>query len=151
MLRESLQKKVSILSDIISMNEEQRSILEDPNASPDEFQTNIDAKDELVNEIVKLDEGFESIFSKVETEIKSHPGEYSGEIRQMQELIREITDFSERVRSQEKINSELAREKFSTIKSQIKKVRQSRTAVNHYYQSMTKANYYDPQFYDSKK
>ena len=151
MLRESLQKKVSLLKDISIRNEEQKAILEDPNATPDEFQSNVDDKDELVQQIVALDEGFESIFKKVEDEISEHRSEYADEIRRMQDLIREITDLSERVRSQERINSDLARAKFSTIKTQVKRVRQSQKAVNNYYNSMVRANYYDPQFFDNKK
>ena len=72
MLRESLQKKVSLLRDIIVRNEEQHDILLDENASPDEFQANIDAKDELVQQIVALDEGFDSIFKKVENELAAN-------------------------------------------------------------------------------
>ena len=151
MLRESLQKKVSLLKDISIRNEEQKAILEDPNATPDEFQSNVDDKDELVQQIVALDEGFDGIFKKVEAEISEHKAEYADEIRRMQELIREITDLSERVRSQEKINSDLARAKFSTIKTQVKKVRQGQKAVNNYYNNMMRANYYDPQFFDNKK
>ena len=151
MLRESLQKKVSLLMDIIIRNEEQRDILLDDNASPDDFQANVDAKDELVQQIVALDDGFESIFKKVERELSVNKELYAGEIRRMQDLIREITDLSERVQAQERANSELARKKFSIIKEQVKKARQSQKAVNNYYRNMMKANYYDPQFYDNKK
>ena len=151
MLRESLQKKVSLLRDIIVRNEEQRDILRDENASPDEFQANIDAKDELVQQIVALDEGFDSIFKKVENELTANKALYADEIRRMQGLIKEITDLSERVRSQERSNSDLARAKFSNIKTRVKKARQGQKAVNNYYQSMMNTSYYDPQFYDSKK
>ena len=151
MLRESLQKKVSLLRDIIIRNEEQRDILRDEGASADDFQANVDAKDELVQQIVALDDGFESIFKKVERELSVSREKYADEIRRMQSLIQEITDLSEKVKSQEKTNADLARVKFSSIKSQVKKVRQSQKAVNNYYRNMMSANYYDPQFYDNKK
>ena len=151
MLRESLQKKVTLLRDIMIRNDEQRDILSDEGSTPDEFQANIDAKDELVQQIVALDEGFESIFKKVERELSVNRERYADEIRRMQELIREITDLSERVRTQEAHNADLARARFSSIKSQVKKVRQSQKAVNNYYRNMMRSSYYDPQFYDSKK
>ena len=151
MLRESLQKKVSLLRDIIIKNEEQKAILEDDKSTPDELQSNIDSKDELVQQIVALDDGFDSIFKKVERELSDDKAVYADEIRRMQGLIREITDLSEKVRSQERINSDLARARFSSIKSRIKQARQSQKAVNNYYNTMMKTNYYDPQFYDSKK
>ncbi len=151
MLRESLQKKVSLLRDIVIKNEEQKAILEDEKSTPDEWQSNIDSKDELVQQIIALDDGFDSIFKKVEQELSDNREAYTDEIHRMQDLIRVITDLSERVRSQEKINADLARARFSSLRSRIKQSRQSQKAVNNYYNNMMKTNYYDPQFFDNKK
>ena len=151
MLRESLQKKASILRDIIILNEEQKTILEDENATPDEFESNVNSKDELVQQIVALDDGFEGIFKKVEREFTINKEAYVDEIHRMQDLIREITDLSERVQAQERVNSNLAREKFSSIRAQVRKVRQGQKAVSNYYNNMMQTNYYDPQFFDNKK
>ena len=68
-LRESLEKKVRILKDIIRRNEEQKDILEDDNAAADEFERNVDEKERLVQQIVDLDTGFEELFKKVEKEL----------------------------------------------------------------------------------
>ena len=51
----------------------------------------------------------------------------------------------------EQQNKELAKAKFSQIRTQTKEIRQSRKAVNSYYQNMMKMNTVDPQFMDSKK
>ena len=150
-LRESLEKKVRVLRDIIHSNEEQRSILEDDNAPADEFERNADEKDALVQQIVELDDGFEELFKKVEEELSSNREKYASEIKRMQDLIREITDLSAKVQSQEKVNYDLAKKKFAGIRNQVKKVRQSQEAVSTYYKNMTKSNYYDPQFFDSNK
>ena len=150
-LRESLEKKVRVLRDIIHSNEEQQSILEDDNAPADEFERNADEKDALVQQIVELDDGFEELFKKVEEELSSNREKYASEIKRMQDLIREITDLSAKVQSQEKVNYDLAKKKFAGIRNQVKKVRQSQEAVSTYYKNMTKSNYYDPQFFDSNK
>ncbi len=150
-LRESLEKKVRVIKDIIHSNEEQRSILEDDNAPADEFEKNADEKDLLVQQIVELDDGFDELFKKVEKELDSNREKYADEIKRMQDLIREITDLSAKVQSQEKLNYDLATKKFAGIRNQVKKVRQSQEAVSTYYRNMNKANYYDPQFFDSNK
>ena len=67
-LRESLEKKVRILKDIIRRNEEQKDILEDKNAAVDVFEKNVSEKDALVQQIVALDEGFDTLFKRVENE-----------------------------------------------------------------------------------
>ncbi len=150
-LRESLEKKVRILKDIIRRNEEQKDILEDDNAAADEFERNVDEKERLVQQIVDLDTGFEELFKKVEKELSVNREKYASEIKRMQDLIREITDLSAKVQSQEKVNRDLATIKFAGIKKQVKKVRQSQKAVSAYYTNMSRANYYDPQFFDSNK
>ena len=67
------------------------------------------------------------------------------------EMIREITQRSSNLQVLEKQNSELAKAKFSQIRTQTKEIRQSRKVVNSYYQNMMKMNTVDPQFMDRKK
>lgn len=147
-LRESLEKKVRILKDIIRRNEEQKDILEDKNAAVDVFEKNVSEKDALVQQIVALDEGFDTLFKRVENEMQSNRAQYASEIKRMQDLIRQITDLSSKIQIQEKENYSLATLKFAGIKQQVKKVRKSQQAVNTYYKNMGRANFYDPQFFD---
>ena len=153
-LRESLEKKVRILNDLIELNMQQAEILEDPNADPEEFEANVDEKDVLVKEIVALDDGFEQLFAKVQPEIESNKDVYTSEISRMKKLISEITSLSARVQAQEKTNYELAEQKFSDVRKQVKKVRHSQRAVNSYYRDVMSSTYYEPYnplFMDSKK
>ena len=87
MLRESLEKKVEILKEIRVKNAEQGRILTDPNADPDDFSENIEAKGALVDEITKLDDGFEIVFEKVSEELQKNREAYKDEIIRMKELI----------------------------------------------------------------
>ncbi|MBO6215949.1 MAG: flagellar protein FliT, partial [Lachnospiraceae bacterium] len=92
MMRESLEKKEDILKKIEQKNIDQQNILLDPNADPDDFDATIDAKGSLIEELEKLDAGFEKLFSEVETELKDNKESYKDEIKRMQELIGIITD-----------------------------------------------------------
>ena len=112
-LRESLEKKVEILEHIQAENRKQRQVLEDNNSDVDEFEATLDYKASLVDQIVKLDDGFETLFARVEEELQANKETYKEEIRRMQELIRQITDLSTAVQAQEKENEKLAREKFA--------------------------------------
>ncbi|MCR4673959.1 MAG: flagellar export chaperone FlgN [Lachnospiraceae bacterium] len=150
LLRESLEKKVEILKEIVQLNIEQKDILEDKTSPVDEFDRNVSSKDALVQKITKLDDGFDEVFKKVSEELDSNREKYASEIKLMQDLIREITDLSSKVQAQEKENYTLAKNKFSGVRKQVQRVRQSKDKVNTYYKNMTKANYYDPQFLDQK-
>ena len=150
-LKESLEKKVSVLSRIREKNEEQKDILTDQNSTPDELQQNLDEKGALIDEIVELDKGFEVVFQKVSEELEKNRSVYRSEILDMQRLIREITDLSSEIEGEEKENKLLAEQKFSYVRAQVTKVRKSQKAVSNYYHTMMKTNYSDPQFMDRKK
>ena len=150
-LKESLEKKVEILKEIRVKNAEQGRILTDPNADPDDFSENIEAKGALVDEIIKLDDGFEIVFEKVSEELQENRQSYRDEIVRMKELITEITDLTAEVEREEQQNKGLAEKKFADVRAQVKKVRKSQTAVTNYYHNMMKTNYDDPQFMDRKK
>ena len=150
-LKESLEKKVSVLSRIREKNEEQKDILTNQNSTPDELQQNLDEKGALIDEIVELDKGFEVVFQKVSEELEKNRSVYRSEILDMQRLIREITDLSSEIEGEEKENKLLAEQKFSYVRAQVTKVRKSQKAVSNYYHTMMKTNYEDPQFMDRKK
>lgn len=151
MLRESLEKKVAILNHIIEENIIQKDILTDPESDPDELDNNLEKKGAYVDELVKLDDGFNSLFKAVEDIFLNNRSIYKEEIEKMRLLVEEITDLSTKIRLQETENYKLATEKFEGVKERVKKTRQSQQAVNTYYKNMMKVNYVDPQFMDNKK
>ena len=87
----------------------------------------------------------------MQDELERNREQYRTSIAHMQEMIREITQRSSNLQVLEQQNKELAKAKFSQIRTQTKEIRQSRKAVNSYYQNMMKMNTVDPQFMDSKK
>jgi DNA anti-recombination protein RmuC len=150
-LIQSLNKKISILDEIIKADKIQREGLEDPNLDPDDFDKTVDQKSALIEQLEQLDSGFEETFNKVKEELDQNRGDYKEEIATMQEQIRKITDRSMEIQRQEAQNRELMRLKFATVRKQVKEVRQSQKVVNQYYKNMMKRNYVDPQFMDNKK
>lgn len=150
-LRHSLEKKLNLLDAIVKENENQLDVLRDVNALPEELEHTVDRKADLIDEISSLDEGFEEVFSRVKSEISGNKAAYKEDISVLQTLIRQISDRSAQIEAQELRNSEVAKDKFTYIKDQVKKITKSQKAVNSYYQSMMKVNYVDPQFMDNKK
>lgn len=150
-LVESLKKKVEILNHIIEANEHQRVLILDETLGPDDFSNTIDEKAKLIDELEKLDSGFEQLFQRVKPIIEEHKSFYTAEIKQMQDMIKIITDKTVQVQQEEKRNKQLIEQKFSNIKKQIREVKSSQKAVNTYYKDVMKRNFYEAQFYDSKK
>lgn len=150
-LVQSLKKKNEILDMIMLLNKRQKQELENPNLEPDEFDKTVEEKAKLVDELNKLDDGFKEVFEKSREDLEQHKTQYAGEIKEMQNYIRKLTEKSASIQAQESRNKDLMTQKFSSIRKQAREVRTSQKVVNQYYKNMMKTNYIDPQFTDSKK
>jgi flagellar biosynthesis/type III secretory pathway chaperone len=151
MLEDSLDKKIDILRQLQVLCDAQTEILEDPGATPDELEDNVDKKAALIRKLEGLDKGFDSLFDRVKQEVTQHKEDYRDAILRMQEKITDITGRSSHLQVTEQHNQELARKKFSYVRSQAKELRQSEKVVTSYYKNMMKVNTTDPQFLDRKK
>lgn len=150
-LLQDLKKKSLVLDGIINANQKQKEALEDPNLDPEDFDKLVEEKTQLIEELERLDSGFEQVFSRVREELQVNKESYKAEIREMQKMIREITDKSATIQTGELRNKELMQKKFSDVKRQVREIRASQKVVNQYYKNMMKANYVEPQFMDNKK
>ncbi len=152
MLEDSLVKKVELLKQLQGLNQEQKKILEDTESSPEELDDNMEKKSSIIDRLDKMDDGFQSIFDKVKEELESNKENYADEIKNMQKLITLITDLSTDVQAKEIQNKELAKAKFSHIRTQIRETKHGQKAVASYYASMmNNTGYEDSQFWDQKK
>ena len=148
---QSLEKKAAILSQLIELNKQQKLYLQDPNLSPEDFEKNMDRKAALVDELNQLDIGFEELYVRIKEELDANREGYAVQIKKMQDLIREITEKSNMVQTQELRNKEQVQRKFTDIRKQVKGVRNSQKVVRQYYQNMAKQKVNEPRFLDNKK
>ena len=139
---QSLKKKVTVLNQIIELNRQQKILLDDPNLPPESLEQNLSDKDQMIRKLNELDEGFEELYNRVKDELQAQRAQYVSQISQMQDLIKEITEKSAMIQTQELRNKEKAMQKFSSIREQVKGVRNSQKVVKQYYQNMMKQNSY---------
>ena len=151
MMRESLEKKKELLLLIQKKNARQREFFLNEASTPEELDDICDEKGRLIDQVVALDEGFEALYNKVKDEIDRNRPAYADEIQRMQDMIREITDLSNQIQTEEQRNQTLANARFSSVKKRVQKVRTNQRAANVYYQNMMKRNHIDPQFMDRKE
>ncbi len=151
-LEDSLIKKIDLLRQIRALNEEQKVILEDTDSGPDELDANMDKKSAIIDQLDKMDEGFQNLFDKVKPEIENNREAYANQIKNMQESIRMITDLSANIQAEEARNKEIAKKRFSYVRNQIKETRHNQKAVATYYNNMmNNTGYEGSQFWDKKK
>ncbi len=149
---QSLRKKAKVLDRIIELNKQQRILLDDPNLPPEAFERNLTDKESAINSLNELDAGFEELYNRVKDALQGNKEQYAEQIRSMQQLIKELTEKSTIIQTQEIRNKEKLVQKFSGIRTKVKGVRNSQRVVQQYYQSMMKQNNYaSSSILDNKK
>lgn len=150
-LLQSLEKKNQILDDIIKENEQQEAILKKDVLDMDALDASLDRIGAYAEMLEKLDDGFETLYDRVRTEIMTNRSAYRAEIAQMQNHIQQITDKVVKINTARMRNQMRADTQFKKQAQEIKNATSKTKASRNYYNSMNKLNYVSPQFYDSKK
>lgn len=151
LLIQSLKKKLLLLNRISVLNQDQRAILQDENADPDAFDINVRDKDDLIQQIVSLDAGFDEVYTHIKGLMERDHSAYEEQLEEMRGLIRQIMANDASIRVEEQRNYKLAQQKFADVKKQVREVKASQKMVNSYYQNMMKQSRYQPQYMDRKK
>jgi predicted nuclease with TOPRIM domain len=149
-LSESLDKKISVLEDIQAYNLKQEQAFLQDAPDMDEFDDALEEKEELIQRIEKLDEGFEILYERISKELQENRSAYAVQIKELQEKIQKVTDLSTAIQAQEARNKKLIEDYFSKMKAGIKQNRQGSKAAYDYYKNMSGAAFNNPQFMDSK-
>jgi len=148
---QSLNKKIQVLDKIIELNQIQREQLENMDTPIEEFDETVEKKGKLIEQLEQLDSGFDKLYDRVRSCILENKTAYASKIVTMQGCIRQITDKSMEIQTQEARNKECMQRKFAYIREKAKVVRTNKKAVNQYYKNMMQLNYVDPQFMNNKK
>lgn len=147
---DSLKKKKDILIKIVSLNEVQDEILSGEELTRDAFENNMHEKGECIDELEKLDEGFQSVFDRIKEELSNNKQLYSDEIATMKKLIKEVTELGAKVEVQEARNKVKVEAMFRRERQEHKEAKRSASMAKSYYQNMSRVSD-EPQFMDAKQ
>ncbi len=150
-LSESLDKKLELLRKIQDYNKRQEECFTAGNADISGFDAAIEEKGRLIEEVRRLDAGFEALYAELAKELETNRGQYAGEIRLLQEKVAAVTDMSVTVQAQEARNKKLIEQYFAGQRREIRNGRVASRAALDYYKSMNNTNHVPPQFMDSKQ
>lgn len=150
-LEESLHKKMDVLEKIEEINQRQEEILKQKPISEAGFDETIEEKGAFIDELNKLDEGFESLYGNIREQLSAGKDKYRAHIAALQTLITRVTEKSVSIQAQEARNKVLAEAFFAERKQELQKGRRNSRAAMNYYQSMSQSQVIMPQFMDKKK
>ena len=143
-------KKITVLEKILAIDEEQHMLVNATKVDEDAFdKTNVD-KAELIKELERLDDGFSTVYDRIKDTFVERKNEVSDKIAQMKENISIITELSVKLQAQEQRTKAAVQSYFSTVKTDIKKVKTGSGVAASYYKTMnSKAD--TSYFMDAKK
>lgn len=150
-LLQSLEKKNKLLDQMILQNGIQEEILKQEEFDMDAFDAAIDQQSAYVEQLDKLDQGFESVYDRVRGELIENKERYRNEITRMKEQIQQITDKIVTLNAGNMRNKMLAENQFKKKRQEIGSGASKNRVARNYYNSMNNLNYVSPQFYDNKK
>ena len=150
-LEESLNRKIEVLNEILRLNELQKESVSGVKLDEEKFEEMIEKKTVCIEELTRLDNGFEAVYANVKEILSKDSDSYKSEIEEMKKLISEITEKSMEVQLSEKRNEKLVYSKMSEERIKIRKSKNANKVASDYYKSMSGGNVVEPQFLDKKK
>ena len=151
MMLDVLNKKEVHLKKLLEFTTEQEQLLKEDTFDEAEFTTLIEKKDGIIRKIEEFDNGFQSIYNRVEEELKENKDSYKEQILEMQKLITGITDLGVKLSAMEEKNRAGLEPKLREKRQGIRQFKVSKQTADKYYKNMigmqTGASY----FMDQKK
>lgn len=135
-LSDSLDKKIDVLKRIQEYNDIQERTFAESEPDLDSFDSALEEKENLIQEVIRLDQGFEALYGDVKEELNVQRSEYCDQILDLQRKITTITELSNAVQAKEARNKKLIENYFSKQRQGIKQSRQRAKAAYGYQQSM---------------
>ncbi len=150
-LAESLEKKIQVLHRIQDYNKHQEQAFLEETANMDAFDTAMEEKGALIEELSKLDNGFELLYERLAKQLEANRAKYATEIRGIQQQIAVITELSMTIQAQEQRNKQLIENYFKKQRTGIRESRKVSKTAYDYYKKVNYVGYAPPQFMDSKQ
>ncbi len=150
-LRDSLIKKVAVLEEIEQLDCQQDEILSQTPFDLEAFDRLFTDKDVCIEKIEKLDEGFEIVYKRVESELKDNRDAYSGIIKEMQDLISRITELGTSINAAEERNRNALSDAIIRERKGMAEGKRSVNVAMNYYKNMNGLHTPESRFMDKKK
>ncbi len=150
-LIDSLKKKNVLLDDVHRISKQQNELLQLPTVDFELFDQSVDEKDVFVQQLLKIEEGFELIYDKIKDELPQRKTEFKEEIQQLQEYIALIMEKSMTIQALENRNQQMIQQSLQEERKKLGEGRRSSKVALDYYQTVNKNAVAPPQFLDRKQ
>lgn len=151
LLIEALEKKEGILQQILDKSKLQLEVTEQEDFDVERFDGLVDDKAALLEEMTKLDEGFDRTYERIKEELLLHKDEHKKEIAALQKLISKGVDLGAQISATEGRTKDKLAVSLTRTKKELAQKRVSSKIATDYYKSTNNLKHVDSFFLDKKK
>ena len=151
MMVDSLKRKETILSELLSYTKEQEEMLKQEELDADRFNETLELKGSRIDELGTIDEGFDTMFKLVEKEIKAKSSQYKEEVQTMQTLIGQVSELGMQIQALERQNSERFKKYLAKERKVIHDYRINSKTASGYYQNMANTHKAEQSYFFNEK
>lgn len=149
-LAEGLDRKIQVLKQIKECCDRQAEVLSQEEVELEAFDKEFEEKDKLIEEMTRLDDGFDPLYKELSKELQDNKAKYAAQIKELQERIEKVTELSVSIQTQETRNKKAVEEYFARTRNGIRQNRQSSKAAYDYYKNMSGISLSTSRFMDDK-
>ncbi len=150
-LIDSLKKKNILLDDVFRISKQQNELLQQATIDFELYDQEVDEKDKFIQQLIKIEEGFELIYEKIKDELPQRKVEFKEEVQELQEYIALIMEKSMTIQALENRNQQIIQQSLQEERKKLGEGRRSSKVAMDYYQTVSKNKVSPPQFMDRKQ
>ena len=150
-LIDTIHKKEEVLYQILEITRQQEQLSKRDTYASEEMEAAMNEKEILIARLNYLDDGFESVYDRIRSELRNHVEDYRQEIGKLQDAIRRCTELGNEIQILEERNRNRFSMLFSNARSQYATSKTQANAAQSYHKMMNNSKIADAYFVDHKQ
>ncbi|MCI8337515.1 MAG: hypothetical protein HFH62_02370 [Lachnospiraceae bacterium] len=135
-LQDSLKNKYEALQKILVVTQRQQQAVSGEELELDAFEEAVEEKEVLLQRIQELDDGFQSIYTKIGDALHQQKQQFKPQILEMQNMLRTMTDLGVKIQALEQKNKNRFDGLVAKKRQEIRNFQANNRTANTYNQHM---------------
>lgn len=150
-LIDTITKKEETLRKILEITRRQELLSKQEVYSSDEMEETLNEKEIQIARINYLDEGFQSVYDRVRSEVRNNIEKYRQDVLTLQERIRTCTEIANEIQVLEERNRNRFSALFSKTRTEYSTSKTRANVAQNYFKTMNNSKVMDAYFVDKKQ
>lgn len=150
-LIDTITKKEETLRKILEITKQQEVISKQDTYASEEMEKTLNEKEIQISRLNYLDEGFQSVYDRVGSEIRNHIDVYRQDVLVLQDKIRICTEIGNEIMVLEERNRNRFNTLFSKAHTDYSTVKSKASVAQNYFKTMNNSKVMDAYFVDKKQ